>query len=249
MSSTKREISLIGREAELARVRAALLGYRPLLIVGAPGSGKSRLISDACEGIAARNSICVRFDPHPHDLFAKIARALLDSGHAALQERLRGRDNRIRRETSVHLRGVLWNSLLKEPRTLIVEDVERASAPIYRFLQPIYFHSGAALLITAVSADRIGYLHKLFWDRRDHLHLGPLRQDEAFQLASAAADNFGVPDEIDREELRKRIVESAGGNPGRIIEMYKLVSDPKYRSGSYVKLALIQIDIAARFSC
>jgi hypothetical protein len=74
-----------------------------------------------------------------------------------------------------------------------------------------------------------------------------LRQDEALQLASAAADSFGLPDEIDGDELRKRIVESAAGNPGWIMQMYKLAADPGYRSGSYVKLALIQIDLAARF--
>jgi hypothetical protein len=104
------------------------------------------------------------------------------------------------------------------------------------------------LIATAVSADHLGFLHRLFWDPRDRLDLKPLRDHDARRLASLAADRFCVPAEIDRTELQEKVIEAAAGNPGRIIEMYRLAADSRYHSGDYVKLALIQIDLAARFT-
>jgi hypothetical protein len=104
------------------------------------------------------------------------------------------------------------------------------------------------MIATAVSVDRLGFLRKLFWDPRERLELKPLRSNDARHLASLAADRFCVPDDIDRQELQAKVLEPAAGNPGRIVEMYRMAADSRYRRGDYVKMALIRIDLAARFT-
>jgi hypothetical protein len=243
------EFPLIGREAELARVRDALFNRRPLLILGLPGAGKSRLL-EAVRSETAKEvkPLTIPFPDHPHELLVGLATALLNDGHKALAAILRRSHAALEHETSLHLRGVLWRSLALEPRPLIFEDIQGASAPMYRFLQPLFHTGGMCLIATAVSADRLGFLHRLFWDPRDRLDLNPLRDHDARQLASLAADRFRLPAEIDRTELQEKVIEAAAGNPGRIIEMYRLAADSRYHSGDYVKMALIQIDLAARFT-
>jgi hypothetical protein len=239
------EFPLIGRDHELIRVRAALLNRRSLLILGSPGAGKSRLLEEACSETAKHSRpLTIPFPAHPHELLVRLARALLNDGHKALEDCLKRSPADLDRETSLHLRGVLWQSLTLEPRPLIFEDIQGASAPMYRFLQPLFHAAGMCMIATAVSADRIGFLHRLFWDPRERLELKPLRRHDARQLASLAADRFCVA----RQELQERVLNAAAGNAGRIVEIYRMMADSRYQRGDDVKMALIRIDLATRFT-
>jgi hypothetical protein len=243
------EFPLIGREGELARVREAIRNRRSLSILGSPGSGKSRLIESACAELpGGAPPVRIQCPAHAHELLVALARALLKDGHETLAATLKCSDAAVDRETSLHLRGVLWQSLALEPRPLVFEDIQGASAPMYRFLQRLYHTAGIGMIATAVSAERLGFLRRLFWDPRERLELEPLRDRDTRRLASLAASRFCLPDEIDRQELQQRVLEAAAGNPGRIVEMYRMAADSRYRRGDYVKMGLIRIDLAARFT-
>jgi hypothetical protein len=243
------EFPLIGRELELARVKDALLQRHSLLIVGIPGSGKTRLLEEVCSGMATQvRPVTIQFPAQPHELLVRLKRALVNDGHKALAAILKRSRPAFDSETSVHLRGVLWQALTQEPRPLIFEDIQDGSAAMYRFLWPIFHTPGISMIATAVSPERLGFLHRLFWDPRERLELKPLREHDAQRLACRSAERFKLPQAVNRAELQERILDAAAGNPGKIIEMYRLAADSRYRHGEYVKMALIQIDLAARFT-
>jgi hypothetical protein len=218
------------------------------LILGPPGAGKSRLLEAACSEIAkSAKPLIIPFPGQTHELLVKLKLALLQDGHKTLTAIVKRSPPALARETSLHLRGILWHALSAEPRPLIFEDIQGTSSSTYRFLWPVFHTPGASIIATAASVDHLGFLHRLFWDPRERLDVKPLREHDARWLASLAAERFTLPPEIDRVELQTKIVDAAAGNPGRIVEMYRLATDSRYRHGEYVKMALIQIDLAARF--
>ena len=94
------------------------------------------------------------------------------------------------------------------PRIIILDGIDRASFPMYRFLQRLYFSGGTALLATARDAISLGVPGRLFWDPRAILHLGPLHQADATHLFDLAADHYRLRD-LDLRDFRDKVLESA----------------------------------------
>lgn len=219
-------------------------------MLGPAGSGKTELVRAAIAGSAGRQDIIsLQYAPNLHGLLRDLARALLESRHRSL--RGLGRpgqdlDKWLSLQTSVHLKGLLWASLEAEPRTIILDGIDRASFPVYRFVQRLYFTKGMAVLATARDALSLGALGRLFWDPRAILHLQPLNHADALRLFDLAADRFGLGN-LDVEEFRDKVLDSAKGNPGQIVEMCRMASNPMYVSGRHIKFAPLRIDALTRF--
>ena len=233
----------------LARERQALLNAvkrrESLLLLGSAGSGKTALVQSLPQPESREEALLYisQFEI-PHDLLVLIARALFRSGHRSFRRAAgAGSDSEkwLGGQTSIHLKGLLWKALETEPRTLILDGVNRASHQSYRFLQRLYFVSGMAMIATARDQMRLGELGRLFWDPRKTVHVQPLSEGEALQLFETAADRFGLRG-LDLEEFREKVLDCAEGNPGQIVEMCRLAANPQYVAGKYIKFALIRID-------
>jgi hypothetical protein len=92
----------------------------------------------------------------------------------------------------------------------------------------------------------LGSLGRLFWDPREAIHLHPLNHADANRLFDLAVVRFGLG-HLDIEEFRGKVVEAARGNPGQLIEMCKLASDPIYVTGKHIKFAPLRIDVLMKF--
>ena len=53
---------------------------------------------------------------------------------------------------------------------------------------------------------------------------------------------------LDLDEFREKVLESAHGRPGQIIEMCRLATQPQYLAGRYVKFAPLRIDKLIKFA-
>jgi hypothetical protein len=220
---------LIGRHSEIDRLRKSILQRESLLVLGPAGSGKTALVREVVD----EDIVHLRYSSTLHDLLTDLARALFQS-------------ERPGRQTSVHLKGLLYMALETAPRVIILDGIDRASFPIYRFIQRLYFVKGMAFVATARDAICLGALGRLFWDPRATLHLEPLNHSDSMRLFDRAADQFGIRN-LDVQEFREKVLESARGIPGQIVEMCRMAANPMYVSGRHIKFAPLRIDALARF--
>jgi hypothetical protein len=240
---------MIGRPSELQRIKRSLRKPEPLLVLGPAGSGKTELVRAAiADPGPCQPAVYFGYTPNVHRFLLDLTRALFEGGHQCLQTVAPANDFEkwLSQQTSVHLKGLLWTALEAEPRTIAIDGIDRASFPMYRFLQRLYFTRGMALLATARDAISLGALGRLFWDPRAILQLGPLHRTDAAHLFDLAADRFRLRD-LDLEDFRHKVLDSAESNPGQIIEMCRMASDPIYVSGKHIKFAPLRIDALMRF--
>jgi hypothetical protein len=219
---------------EVERLRLALGTGDPLLLLGPQGSGKTRVIQEA---LSAHPQVrYVEWQPTLHALLAAMARALLDVPEAWL-----------RTQTSVHLKGVLWNALESSPVPMVLDAIAGGSFPTYRFLQRVYHTPGVALFAASRDTSSLGALARLFWNPQKVLHIPPLQERDAERLFESAADYFKLR-HLRLDEFREKVLHSAGGNPGQITEMCRLATQPQYLYGSYIKFAPLRIDVVTKFA-
>ena len=241
------QLPFIGMAKEKQRLSLAFGTGDPLLVLGPHGSGKTRLIQEAF--LNNHHMLYIAWAPTLHALLTAMARALIAARHADFLRRAKpGADPEawLATQTSIHLKGILWSAMESSPVPMVLDGVAGASFPTYRFLQRIYHTHGMALFAASRDAFSLGALARLFWNPAKALNIPPLHERDAGQLFEVAADRFKLRD-LDLDEFREKVLESACGNPGQIIEMCRLATQPQYLAGRYVKFAPLRIDTVMKF--
>jgi predicted ATPase len=242
------DFPLFGMAKERKRLTAAFRSREPVLLLGPRGSGKTRLLTEIIR--AAGSVLYVRWENQLHDLLLAMARALIAAGHEAFHRRAQFGDSPEKwliGQTSLHLKALLWNALEQIPIALVLDGVNRATSPSYRFLQRLYYTHGMWLSASTCDAFSLGALSRLYWDRNRIVQIPPLSERESLELFEAACDRFLLR-ELELNEFRDKVLESAHGNPGQIIEMCRLAADPRYISGRYIKFTPLRIDTVIKFA-
>jgi hypothetical protein len=242
------QLPFVGMAKEIERLRLAFATGDPLLLLGPQGSGKTRLIQEALSG--NQHVLYIAGEPTLHALLAAMARALIAARHAGFITRAKpGADPEawLAVQTSIHLKGLLWSAMESSPVPMMLDGIAGAGFAAYRFLQRIYHAPGMALFAASRDAFRLGALARLFWNPAKVLNVPPLPERDAGQLFEAAADHFHLRN-LDLDEFRGKVLESACGNPGQIIEMCRLASQPQYHAGRYIKFASLRIDTVIKLA-
>ena len=241
-------LPLIGRGKERARVHSALAGGEPLLLSGSAGIGKTRLLRETLR--AHPTILYVEWQSTLHGLLVALSRALIQAQHAEFLLRARpGKDAEfwLGQQSSIRLKGLLWSAVETNPIPIVLDGVAGAGIPTYRFLQRVYHARGMALFAASRDLMTLGALGRLYWDPARILNILPLHERDAAQLFDRAAGHFKLH-HLDLSDFREKVLESAHGNPGQIIEMCRRATESKYVSGRYVKFALLRIDTMMKFA-
>lgn len=235
------ELPLIALRGEQKRVETALRGGESLLVLGPRGCGKTRLLRECTKSVPG--TAFVEYSKNFHQLLQGLALALAQAGHP----RLAGFTTFLgAKQTSVHLRGILWSALEEEPARILLDGIEAASFPVLRFFQRIYFVPGMSIIASARDPYTLGALGRLFWDPKKTVQIRPLGELAAGELFDGAARHFQIT-AANTREFRARALEAAGGNGGQIVEMCRLAAKPEYKTASgKIKFELVRIDSLVR---
>ncbi len=89
-------------------------------------------------------------------------------------------------------------------------------------------------------------LGRLFFDPRMVLNVPALTHLESNQLFNELAGQFRLAQidltQLEMEEFKRQVLQTARGTPGEIVEMCKLAEQPRYHHGSHIKFAPLRID-------
>ena len=232
--------TLVGLGPEEKRIETALRSGESLLVLGPRGCGKTRLLEECSRAVPG--TAFVHYSANLHRLLQTVARALVDAGHKRIPRNVISGA----RQTSVHLRGVLWNALEEQPARIVLDGIDSASIPVLRFFQRIYFVRGISIVASARDVVHLGALARLFWDPRQTLQVKPLNAAASAELFDRAVHMHEVR-AANLDEFRDRVLEAAAGNGGRIVEMCRLASRTEYLTATgRIKFELVSIDSLVR---
>jgi hypothetical protein len=240
------DLPLVGLSGEYSAVCSVLRDKRPLLLLGPPGSGKSKVVMSALRNLHSP-AVYLRTLPVLHELLFELSLALIKNSHG-LAHRIDVPDQALwlSRQTSVRLKGLLWNALAAEPASIVLDHIEEGSNKTYRFLQRIYHTPGAAIIAVARRRRDLGALGRLFWDPREAITFMPLSQRDARILFEQAVRLYKL-ECLNFEDLREQIIQAAHGRPGKIVEMCRLAADSRYRKDGRVLFSTVQLDTIGSF--
>ena len=242
------DLPLIGLTDEYKQVRCAIDRRKSALLLGAAGSGKTKVLRSA---LNSTGSPCVYLDSAPvlHDLLVEFGRRLSDAGYKPLRRFVPMRDDAGRffaAQTSMSLRGILWSALENEPVTIALDHIRNGSPNTYRFLQKVYYTRGVTIIAVSRTHVDLGYLARLFWDPRDMITFQPLGNRDIHELFDTVARQLKL-EHLDLDDFRPRVLEAAQGNPGQVVEMCRRAADPLYQKGRHIQFAPLRIDTVAHF--
>jgi hypothetical protein len=227
---------MVGRREEMEALSSVLKSRQPRLIVGPAGIGKTRLLDECIAGTGQR-VVRVEQPPVLHHLLVRLAEQL---GCRS------ARYSSAARATSMHLKPLVLHALRADPAVVMVDNLDSGDPRMYRFLQELYYIPGASLMVTTRSMDRIGYVRKLLWDPREKIVMKPLSRPESMALFEEAAHIFRL-ESFDVEDFRNKVLDAAHGNPGKIIAMCRLATQPEYRTGRHIKFLPLRMDMLSAF--
>ncbi len=232
---------LVGRDLELAELRARIdAGAAGLLVTGAPGLGRSRLLDALARRRTSRAVVQVSVRsgadaPYAAvgDLLRLAARAAAPDATGTLTE-LAGRAASPLVATGLGAaaaalagdpfpagRGELftaWSAaldhLLPPPSLLLIDDVHLAAADARSFVAHLVSEQvpGRCVVTTSRAAAAVGDGERF----GDAIHLGPLSRPAMTTLIDALLGDDVLPPEV-----RDRILTAAGGTPLYVVELLR----------------------------
>jgi hypothetical protein len=234
--------TIYARDVEIQEIQELLCRHRSFLLHGLSGVGKTLLLTHFSAEVpemlycGESSSSQIVFRTLGMELISKKNRSIVKAC---------GRDglNAIKEKSAVALRGIVADALLEQRYWVVLDHVQ---SPSQFFSDAVKELIGAteSSLITAAHSDHmedVGFLMPLFSDRSAKYGLRNFDSATASAFASHVASQMGLQ-AVNRDEAIERIVRFSKGNPGAIIAMLQMATNPKYVAQQHVKLSPLYID-------
>lgn len=233
---------LFDREEELQGLRQRLGTRQAFLLYGPSGVGKSMLLKRALPDFPAtlysaesssvqsvfRNlaaELLVRKDPH-------VTRSVGRSGTEGLKTK-----------SALALKGIVMDALHDGKYQVVLDHLKLPSHSFATAVREILGWGDTPVVSVARSAhmEDIGFLAPFYADRSERCELRNFAPLQAEQFAAQAAARAGLCAQ-NMSEFLERVLEFSSGNPGAILSMLEMASDPKYQSAGNIKITPLYVD-------
>ncbi len=244
---------IVGREAEMRRLRAAIRKRESMLILGPAGAGKTFLLRNVLvdlDGNLAGHWLYADGAAGLRELLHRLLRQILEAEDPYLLARLAkdgtprlGFPEWLEAQSSLRLRGLLYHAAEQRRYWIFLDHLPPLTQAVARVVKELVRMRGTPvyLLARGCGPEHIGKVTDLYWMKENRLPLGPLPEPAARRLLEASIERYGLAD-LDLKGFRQEVLRLSGGLPGAIVKMCALAADPRYWVGPRIKTRLVKID-------
>ncbi len=245
--------SLIGRNAELRRLREAIRKRQSLLIWGPADAGKTALVRSLIARLPARDAKSCLYWTGPtsrRDLASELVHGLYLAGDPGVRKRVSADGEQqdsirrwLRRQSSGRLRNILISAAEKGRYLIFLDHFPPATHAMARLMKEIIWRCKTPVYLIArgnAPAD-IGQAWSIYFAPEYCLYLGALPEASARELLEISIRRFGLAS-LDLDEFREEVLRVSGHLPGCIVKMCELAANPRYRFGERIKVRLVHVD-------
>jgi len=249
--------TLLGRKAELRRLRAAIEKRSSQLIWGPADVGKTALLRHTIAGlpeVIRRRCIWWSGPASGRELVSFFVRGLYSAGDPFIRRKVRadgGSETTLNRwlqnQSLLRLRGILFTAAERGDYRLFVDQFPPATHAIAKLMKEIMYRCKTPVYLTGLghSAAEIGFAWSLYWTDEYRIRLGPLHENAARDLLELCIRRFGL-DSFDLAGFRDEILRLSGLLPGAIAKMCELAADARYHYRGQIKSKVVHVDYLMR---
>jgi AAA+ ATPase superfamily predicted ATPase len=239
--------AIYGRNTELEQLRQLVSGRRSFLLHGPAGVGKTLLLKHLAGEVPemvycdeSRSSQTV-FRKLAAELFAK-------KNHHVVKACGAGGLNAITSKSAVSIRGIVTEGLHEGNHWMVLDHLQSPSQSFAAAVKDACSWTATPLIAVARSAhmEDAGFLLPMFSDRSEKYALRNFDSDTAKDFAERTAQEMQL-NAANRDEAVGKIVYYGKGNPGAIVAMLRMATNPKYMAQQRVKLSPLYIDFRLRW--
>jgi len=233
--------AIFGRSEEVVHLRKRCAARQSFLLHGPAGVGKTLLLL-----LIAAESSEVLYSPQnptPQVLYRNLSASLLAAGHQVFTQACPNGSPSLQAKTAVSIKGLVRDALRNSRYLVIVDHLMRPSRSVAACLRELMLSCLVPVIAVSRSAhmEDAGFVLPLFPDRAERFALRNFDPEAARLFAAGCAEAEGLSAE-NLPQFLDKVVDFSDGNPGAILQMIHMATNPKYCHEDQIKVTPLYID-------
>jgi len=233
--------AVFGRSEEVEGLRQRLVARQTFLLHGSTGVGKTLLLLHIAPQFPE-----MLYSPQnvmPQMMYGSLSKSLLAAGHPVLAKACPNGIASLLAKSAICVRGLVREALRDSKYMVVVDHLTRPSQALAGCLRELMQSCSVPVIAVArsVHMEDAGFVLPLFPDRAARVHLRNFGPEMSRQFAAARARTEGLKAR-NLAQFLERVVDYSEGNPGAMLQMIHLATQPRYCTEDQIKIAPLYID-------